>query len=58
MIFDRWGEKVYESYDQFEGWDGTYKGQFQSPGVYIYEVQIVYLDGVQIFRNGSITLIR
>jgi gliding motility-associated-like protein len=58
MIFDRWGEKIYESYDQFEGWDGRYKGQYQTPDVYIYEVQIVYLDGVQIFRHGTITLIR
>ena len=58
MIFNRWGEKIYESYNQFEGWDGRYKGQLQTPGVYIYEVQIVYLDGVQITRNGSVTLIR
>jgi gliding motility-associated-like protein len=58
MIFNRWGEKIYESYNQFEGWDGKYKGQLQTPGVYIYEVQIVYLDGVQITRNGSLTIIR
>lgn len=57
-IFNRWGEKVYESNSQFAGWDGTYKGQLQNPGVYVYEVKITYLDNKKIEKTGSISIIR
>jgi gliding motility-associated-like protein len=57
-IFNRWGEKVFDSQNQFLGWDGTYKGQPQAPGVYVYEAQITFLDNTQTLRTGSITLIR
>jgi gliding motility-associated-like protein len=58
MVFDRWGEKVFESDDQSVGWDGTYKGQLEAPDVFVYEVNAVYLDGSTLSRSGSITLIR
>ena len=58
MIFNRWGEKVFESTDQFIGWDGTYRGEAQPPGVYVYQADIVYLNGEKKFRNGGLTLIR
>ncbi len=57
-VFNRWGEKVYDSQNQWGGWDGTYKGQMQYPGVYTYEVEGVYLNGKTRFRKGTITLIR
>ena len=57
-IFNRWGEKVFDSENQFLGWDGNYKGQSQMPGVYVYEAQITFLDNTQTLRTGSITLIR
>jgi gliding motility-associated-like protein len=57
-IFNRWGEKVYETTSQYGGWDGTYKGIMQNPGVYSYSVTITYLDDKEVNRKGSITLIR
>ncbi len=57
-IFNRWGEKVFETTNSLAGWDGTYKGVLQSSGVYIYESIITYLDNTQETKNGSITLIR
>jgi gliding motility-associated-like protein len=57
-IFNRWGEKVYESVNQSEGWDGTYKGQQQSPGLYTYMADLEYLNGKKKRDFGSITLIR
>lgn len=57
-IFNRWGEAVYETNSQYGGWDGTYKGTIQNPGVYTYSVKIVYLDDIEVNRKGSITLIR
>jgi gliding motility-associated-like protein len=57
-VFDRWGEKVFESDDQSAGWDGTFRGVLQSPGVYIYLVDVVYLNDQTRHRQGSVTLIR
>jgi gliding motility-associated-like protein len=57
-IFNRWGEKVYESENMMQGWDGTFKGQPQDMGVFVYEAQITYLSNLTEFRKGSVTLIR
>jgi gliding motility-associated-like protein len=58
-IFNRWGEKVFDSGDsQWASWDGNYKGTAQPPGVYTYYVQLVHLDGSQESREGTVTLIR
>ncbi len=57
-VFNRWGEKVFDSNNQFLGWDGTYKGVLQSPGVFVYEAQITFLDDKKSLRTGSITLIK
>jgi len=58
-IFDRWGEKVFDSGDdQWASWDGRYRGVMQPPAVYVYLIQLVFLDGSQQTRQGSLTLIR
>ena len=58
MVFNRWGEKVFETDDQFQGWDGTFKGVLQPPGVYVYVAEMVYLSGQTREKHGSVTLIR
>ena len=57
-VFNRWGELVFEGHNQFDGWDGRYKGEPQPLGVYIYEANIRSLDGQTVFRKGSVTLVR
>lgn len=57
-IFNQWGEKVFETNDVTGGWDGTYKGQQQPVGVYVYIVVAVMPDGRTISKKGSINLIR
>jgi gliding motility-associated-like protein len=37
LVFNRWGEKVFESNTINQGWDGYYKGQLQNPDVYVYQ---------------------
>lgn len=57
-IFNRIGEKVFESNNQSDGWNGSYKGVMQNPGVYSYYFKGTYLDGKEVNLKGSITLIR
>ena len=42
MIFNRWGEKLFETHDIDQGWDGTYNGELVENDVYTY--LIVYSD--------------
>jgi gliding motility-associated-like protein len=57
-IFNRWGEKVFDSNNQFVGWDGNYKGKPQPPGVYVYLAKVVLLNDEERNFTGSLTLIR
>jgi gliding motility-associated-like protein len=57
-IFNRWGEKVFESINQYDSWDGTYKGLMQNPDIYTYLLQVIYLDDKEATRKGTITLVR
>lgn len=57
-IFNRWGEKVFESNSQFIGWDGKYKGAPQPPNVYVYYAEVTFMNNTTEKFKGSITLIR
>jgi gliding motility-associated-like protein len=57
-IFNRWGEKVFDSDNQWVSWDGTYKGVMLNPGLYTYNAELEYLNGRKKHKFGSITLIR
>lgn len=58
MIFDRWGEKVFESTDPNFCWDGIYKGKLLNADVFVYSVNAVYKDETKVSKKGNITLIR
>lgn len=58
MIFDRWGEKVFESDNQSIGWDGSYKGVPCSPGVYYYRLEVSCRGGKKYIKGGDVTLIK
>ncbi len=57
-IFTRWGEKVYESDNMSECWDGRYRNNWCMAGVYVYHCRIVCADGQVSQFKGDITLIR
>ena len=56
-VFNRWGELVFESDNQFNGWDGTYKSVLQNPAVFTYVANITFLNNKKIQKKGSITLL-
>lgn len=57
-IYDRWGEKVFESDNKLNGWDGTYKGKNVPPGVFVYYLSIGCYNKLQFTKKGNITVIR
>ena len=38
-IYNRWGEMLFESYDAFYGWDGTFGGEIVASGVYVWAIE-------------------
>jgi gliding motility-associated-like protein len=58
VVYDRWGEKVFETKDINKGWDGTFKGKIVDPDVYVYYLEATCDGGLQYFDKGNITVIR
>jgi gliding motility-associated-like protein len=57
-VYDRWGEKVFESTALENGWDGTFRGKPMNPGVFVYYVEATFLNGTTSTLKGDVTLIR
>lgn len=59
LIFNRWGELVFEAGQEFTGWDGNCKGNQCSEGVYFATVVIKNTQNNSIEKySGNITLLR
>jgi gliding motility-associated-like protein len=58
MVFNRWGEKVFETNDVNVGWDGKYHDEDLNTGVFVYRLEGRTYDGKQYTAKGNVTLIR
>ena len=59
-IFDRWGEKIFHTFDQNEPWIGNVRGgnHYAENGVYVYVVKVTITSGDSREFVGHVTLIR
>lgn len=57
-VFERWGEKVFETTDMNFGWDGKVNGKEADPAVFDYYLKVKCLDGEEFFQKGNVTLLR
>ncbi len=58
QIYNRLGQKVFESNNVSQGWDGRFKGVVQPMDVYAYTLEVEFTDGTKVSKKGDITLIR
>lgn len=58
MIYNRWGQLVFSTANKDIGWDGTYEGDAQEIGVYIWQLKGSLIDGTLINKRGNVTLLR
>jgi gliding motility-associated-like protein len=58
VIYNRWGEKVFETTDLNGFWDGSYKGQPQPNETYGYYLRALCPNEKQFERKGNVTLFR
>ncbi len=58
VIYDRWGNVVFQTNDKTKGWDGTVNGQPADMGVYHYMIMVTEPDNSYKQFKGDVTLIR
>jgi len=58
MVFDRWGELIFESDSQNAQWDGTYRGSEAKEDVYVYRFKIRDIHGSVHFLDGHVSLLK
>ncbi len=58
QIFNRWGQKVFESHNSETGWDGTFSGKKMQSGVYVYFINYKTSSHLIKTTQGTVTLIR
>jgi len=57
-IYNRWGQLVFQTTANGQGWDGKINGQPQASNVYVWEVKAIDFNGRTYFQKGQVTLIR
>ncbi|MEP6700001.1 MAG: PKD domain-containing protein [Bacteroidota bacterium] len=57
-VYNRWGNLVFYSVKEGEGWDGKVKGVQQDTGVYIWILEFINSDDKKVTEKGHITIIR
>jgi trimeric autotransporter adhesin len=59
LIFNKWGETIFESKDAKVGWDGTYNGTLVQEGMYVWTVTFKDPNTDKKYTaNGQMTLIK
>jgi gliding motility-associated-like protein len=57
-VYNRWGQKVFETDRIEDGWDGTFKGEPQPTETYGFYLRAVCPGGTELVRKGNVTLLR
>ncbi|MBI3510273.1 MAG: gliding motility-associated C-terminal domain-containing protein [Bacteroidetes bacterium] len=57
-IYNRWGEKVFETSDPSVGWDGMWRGEACETAVFTYLLRATLIDGKEIEKQGNISLVK
>ncbi len=57
-VFNRWGEKIFETHDPKQGWDGKFNGTLAPQGTYVYYVRLYGNSGEKREKKGWVNLIR
>jgi gliding motility-associated-like protein len=58
MVFDRWGNKVFETTDKSIPWNGQCRGEAMNTGSYVYYLNATFYDGTTQTKKGDVTLVR
>jgi gliding motility-associated-like protein len=57
-VYNRWGQLVFSTTVNEQGWDGRIRGKPQTTNTYVWMVKAVDYTGRSVFQKGTSTLIR
>jgi gliding motility-associated-like protein len=57
-IYNRWGERLYETNDITKGWNGMANGQNCMQDVYVYHIIVTSFEDKEYIYDGTVTLLR
>jgi gliding motility-associated-like protein len=61
MIFDRWGNQLFQTQSTEEAWDGVFDGQAMNPAVHVWYLEAdVAICGriIHVVKKGDVTIVR
>ena len=58
VIYNRWGQLIFQSNSPYVGWNGEYNGKEIEMGVYTYKITYYNILGKKYMKSGTVTLIR
>jgi gliding motility-associated-like protein len=57
LIFNRWGEVIFETHTTERGWNGTYKGKKVESGSYVWKINFKDMNGLNHQKVGQISVL-
>jgi gliding motility-associated-like protein len=58
IVYNRWGQVLFETSNALEGWDGTINGQPAVEGTYVFRIEITDSLGANFVKTGTVLLAR
>jgi gliding motility-associated-like protein len=58
VVYNRWGQIIYETNNINTGWDGKENGEYIQSDVYAYRATIVGINGKTVYFDGTITVLK
>ncbi|HEY2727718.1 MAG TPA: gliding motility-associated C-terminal domain-containing protein, partial [Parafilimonas sp.] len=57
-IYNRWGQLLFSTSQEGQGWDGVYNSRKQPSGTYVYVLSAIDYTGKSYFKKGTFVVIR
>lgn len=57
-VYDRWGQMLFETYDQSSGWDGTFELKQLSPAAFAWYCSGFCEGGEEFFIKGNVSILK
>jgi gliding motility-associated-like protein len=57
-VYNRWGERVFQTEDIKECWDGRYKEKPVNSGTFVYKLIAKLIDGTTVEMSGNVSVVR
>ncbi len=58
VVYNRWGQKVFEAHSIDDKWDGKFEGELVAPDVYGFYLETKCEDGEVFKKKGNVTVLR